>query len=1040
MTSPVGNRLLPALVDEGARSAPDRLFGIIPKGPAVSDGFRNVTFEELAAAVDALAWWIDKHVGQPEDGRETIAYMGANDIRYYIFILSCAKTGHTPFFPSTRLSDDAYQHVFNATNCHIVLFTPETQRRIMEIKAFRPDTVYLEAPITAGLLSSNPQNYPFTTPYSAMENKVAFIIHSSGTTGMPKPVPLTHGFLAAWDHAPHIIPADRKSALYNGIAVDSGALLLSVTPNFHLMGLIGPLGSIFHGFPFISVPDGPLSVQVLTDTIQATKPDIAMIPPSILEDMCHSDAALAALKTVKYTCLGGAPLSLETGERIRKYTTLRTVLGSSEIGLVSSLAPENEENWNYFEWNPVYGIEMQHVSDGLHELVICRGENTKAFQGIFHTFPGLTKYHTKDLFVQHPKNPRCWAYHGRLDDVVVLSNGEKLNPITLEKMVEAHPSVARAVLVGEKRFQSALLIEPIWPEGNLIDEKQYIDELWPTIQRANETVPKYGRVMRSHIRLSSPNKPFRLTPKGTTQRRLVNNDYAEEIEAIYAKAAEDDTECLASTLDLPSLTQWVRVKITNLLDGPGITDEEDFYAAGLDSLQTVQLAKTLSTALSTNITQQQIYARPSINQLAAFLLSILNGTSCNSTGTSRTERITNLVTKYTHDLPSNHQQQRPISSTQTVILTGSTGSLGTYLLNALLQDTSVSKVYCLNRSDTAKTKQTTSFKEKALNVTALTEGNRVEFLTATLGEPNLGLEKDKLNTLLETVTLIIHNGWTVNFNHPVESFESQIRGVRHLIDFSINSRYTAHIAFVSSVSTIGNWKPTDKEKSVSEIPMETPDVVLEQGYGESKHVGERICLEASKRSGVPTSILRVGQIAGPTTVAGLWNPTEWVPILLKTSKGLGIVPESLGGMAVDWIPVDTLANIILEILTTRLYGTHTGSKADAAFFHLTNPTRTPWSSLLPSILSSLSTSAVPVTATPFTIWLNELEKIKSPTDSDISDKPALKLLPFFRGLASGETLSAEIDTVKAQGASRIMASLKGVDGALMENWIQQWGF
>ncbi|KAL4988612.1 hypothetical protein BDW68DRAFT_158654 [Aspergillus falconensis] len=1038
MTSPVGNRLLPALVDEGARSAPDRLFGIIPKGPAVSDGFRNVTFKELAHAVDAMAWWTDKHIGQPGDGRETIAYMGANDIRYYIFILSCAKTGHTPFLPSTRLSDEAYQHVLNATNCHVMLFTPETQRRTMEIKAFRSGTVYLEAPATADLLSSNCEPYLFTTPFSAMEEKVAFIIHSSGTTGMPKPVPLTHGFLAAWDHAPHIIPSGRKSALYNGIAVGSGALLLSVTPNFHLMGLIGPFGSIFHGFPFISVPDGPLSVQVLTDTIQTTKPDIAMIPPSVLEDMSHSDAALAALKTVKYTCLGGAPLALETGERIRKYTALRTVLGSSEIGLVSSLAPENEENWNYFEWNPAYGIEMQHVSDGLHELVIRRGENTKAFQGIFHTFPDLSEYHTKDMFVQHPKNSNCWAYYGRLDDVIVLNNGEKLNPVTLEKMVEAHPSVARVVLVGEKRFQSALLIEPVWPDDNSIDEKEYIDNLWPTIQRANERVPKYGRVVRSHIRLSSPNKPFKLTPKGTTQRRLINNDYAEEIEAIYAKAAADDTESLPPTLDLPSLTQWARLKITSLLDRPEITDEEDFYAAGLDSLQTVQLAKALSTTLPTNITQQQIYAHPNINQLAAFLLSILNGTNNDIAGISRTERITNLVRKYTHDLPFNPQQQRRIPSTQTVILTGSTGSLGTYLLNTLLQDTSISKIYCFNRSDTAKTRQTTAFEEKSFNTTPLTDENRVEFLTAAVGEPNLGLEHDKFTTLLETVTLIIHNGWTVNFNHPVESFESQIRGVRHLIDFSINSRYTAHVAFVSSVSTIGNWKPTDTETSVPEAPMETSDVVLEQGYGESKHVSERICLEASRRSSVPTSILRVGQIAGPTTVAGLWNPTEWVPILLKTSKGLGVLPETLGGMFVDWIPVDTLARIILEILATRLHETQTES--NAAFFHLTNPTKTPWSSLLPSVQSSLSISTVPVTPAPLTIWLNELEKIKNPTDSDISDKPALKLLPFFRELASGETLSAEISTVKAQGASKTMANLKGVDGALMENWIRQWGF
>ncbi|KAL6234742.1 hypothetical protein BDW75DRAFT_240858 [Aspergillus navahoensis] len=90
------------------------------------------------------------------------------------------------------------------------------------------------------------------------------------------------------------------------------------------------------------------------------------------------------------------------------------------------------------------------------------------------------------------------------------------------------------------------------------------------------------------------------------------------------------------------------------------------------------------------------------------------------------------------------------------------------------------------------------------------------------------LNATKLTTLFGTVTPIIHNGWTVNFNNnSVESFESQIRSVRHLTDFSINSRYTAHVAFVSSVSTIGTWKPIGMETSVPEAPMEAPDIVLE---------------------------------------------------------------------------------------------------------------------------------------------------------------------------------------------------------------------
>ena len=99
--------------------------------------------------------------------------------------------------------------------------------------------------------------------------------------------------------------------------------------------------------------------------------------------------------------------------------------------------------------------------------------------------------------------------------------------------------------------------------------------------------------------------------------------------------------------------------------------------------------------------------------------------------------------------------------------------------------------------------------------------------------------------------------------------------------------------------------------SIPEVPMETPDMVLQQGYGESKHVAERMCLEASRTAAVPTSVFRVGQIAGPDTRMGIWNPHEWVPTLVATSKAIGKVPLDLGGCAVDWISVVSILRHIL---------------------------------------------------------------------------------------------------------------------------------
>lgn len=736
---------------------------------------------------------------------------------------------------------------------------------------------------------------------------------------MPKPVTLTHGFVSTLDHAPYVPrPPGRQLPFYDLSPRD---LVLWCAPYFHLMGLASFLGSIFHNNPIVITHDKPLSVDLLVKVIQQAKPTTAVFPPSILEDMSHSQEALAALSTLDSVCFGGAPLSPEAGNMLSRHIKLRTAIGSSEMGLLCSLIPEGDDNWGYFEWNPFFGIDMQLVGDGLYELVIPRRDDSRTLHGIFHTFPTLQEYRSNDLFVSHSSQPNLWKYHGRLDDVIVLSNGEKLNPVTLEKVLEGQASVSRALLVGQGRFQSALLIEPVWRDYELNfsqNEEAFIDAIWPAVQAANRTVPNYGQVMRSMIRLSQKDKPFKTTPKGSTQRHAVNRDYAKEIEAIFA-AQDDRLEIkLPSDIDTKSLTDYVCGIVSRLLDRPNIECNADLFTSGLDSLRTIQLSKVLRKAAADwnhdldvhSLNPQTLYAHPTVDKLAELLQRTLTG-KVGVAQESRSEKIANMVSKYTQNLPMRAPNSSlSLPNAGTVILSGSTGSLGTYILHSLLNSKDVAKVYCFNRAD-AETRQKEAFKSKGLDAALLQDPNRVEFLQVSFGGTHFGLPGGKYNELLESVDTIIHNAWKVNFNHPVESFEDpHLKGVHEFINFSLRSRYNAHLAFISSISTVGAWHPS-MGHSIPELPMETPDMVFRQGYGESKHVAERMCLEASRTAAVPTSVFRVGQIAGPDTQLGIWNPHEWIPTLVATSKAIGMVPLDLGGCAVDWISVVSILRHIL---------------------------------------------------------------------------------------------------------------------------------
>lgn len=709
------------------------------------------------------------------------------------------------------------------------------------------------------------------------------------------------------DNAQHFpCPPGRQFSLGG---LNSSDLVLSVAPLFHLMGLFSPIRSLQHGIPFLIAPDKPPSIELLTQMIETAQPTCGILPPSLLEEMSDSSHGLNVLSRLKYIFYGGAPLAPEAGNKLKQVTDIRVALGSSEVGVTITMAPLDKEDWQYMEWSPFYGIDMQLIGDNMYEMVIPRA-GSRDFHGVFHTYPELQEYRTKDLFTSHPKKPGLWKFYGRLDDVIVLSNGEKFNPITMEKMIEGHPLVGRAVIVGQGRFQSALLVEPNWNQWNGENpDTALVDEIWPTVQEANHVGLAHGRVMKTNIGVAPRDKPFKTTPKGSTQRLRVMLDFEEEINAIYASSSEDESEgILPEGADLDAMKEYIRKVVSSKVSAPDFSDEDDIFAAGLDSLQTIHLAKVLGNAVHScypdknynAITPQEVYKHPTVNQLSQLLNAIVNGEATETE--SRAAIINALVEKYTADIPGKYLDAPSISGKGAVILTGSTGSLGNYLLNTLLEDPAVSKIYCLNRSENAKTRQEESFQEKGLEP----DFARVEFLQASFGKENFGLGNSKYEEMSKSVTTVIHNAWKVDFNHPVSSFEDDhIRGIRHFIDFSLKSTHHAHIHFISSIGTVSAWSLNHGPK-VPEVPLENCEVTGPQGYSESKHVAERICLAASRKAGVPTTIYRVGQIAGPTTKNGLWNRQEWLPTIIATSKSMGKIPDTLGHAVVDWIPVVSL--------------------------------------------------------------------------------------------------------------------------------------
>lgn len=707
--------------------------------------------------------------------------------------------------------------------------------------------------------------------------------------------------------------------------------------------------------------------------------------------------------------------------------------------------------WQYFIFNDKLGgiVWKEHdAQNRIYEMVIRRSESQgRVNQSVFYIFPDLSEWSTGDLYQAHPTKPNHWMHYGRADNIIVFSNGEKLNPVTIEDSLVGHAKIKGALVVGQDRFQPALILEPTAEATPQNEEaaQALIDEVWPLVEELNKITVHHGRLSRELVALSGPNVPFLRVGKGTVQRAMTVLAYKERTDEIYKRAASVDTNRIKA-FDLTS-KESLQKSITDLLadelNAKDINADDEFFSIGIDSLQVMNMVKYLHAGLAAAasavdkpaLTPRAVYSNPSIAQLTTYLYSAVqsNGHDQPDEDAKEIAAMQEMVARYTESLPKPHERKaNPLDHNQTVLLTGSTGSLGAYMLDTLCKSSNVKSVIALNRGeDGGMSRQEPVSASRGLS----TDFSKVEFVSADLSQPDLGLGESKYDDLLERADRIIHNAWPVNFNISVSSFEPYVRGVRHLVDFAAAASKRVPIIFISTIGTVNNWASSD---AVPESPF--TDVSLPaMGYGRSKAASSGILDAASTRSGVPTASIRVGQIAGPrSNKMGRWNPQEFLPSLIASSVYLGMLPDSLGAAdIVDWMAIEDVAGLILDVAGVT---EPKDVSQISGYFHSVNPKTTTWADLAESVKDYYGGRIKKIVS--LDEWTSTLKK-SAASVTDVHKNPAIKLLDTYQGLLQAKETGRKhvcLGMERTLRHSTTAMRLEAVTLEMMRNWCDQWQF
>lgn len=90
-----GRKLLPCVLDDEAALNPQRVFAIVPRSDDLSQGFIDVTFAQMANAVNYLADRLQALFGpNPRYHFETLTYIGISDLRYNVVFYAAVKAGY----------------------------------------------------------------------------------------------------------------------------------------------------------------------------------------------------------------------------------------------------------------------------------------------------------------------------------------------------------------------------------------------------------------------------------------------------------------------------------------------------------------------------------------------------------------------------------------------------------------------------------------------------------------------------------------------------------------------------------------------------------------------------------------------------------------------------------------------------------------------------------------------------------------------------------------------------------------------------------
>ncbi|MCQ2339769.1 MAG: AMP-binding protein [Paludibacteraceae bacterium] len=522
--------------------------------PALTDyeGNYDYTYGDLAIRIRKLQLLFDALGILPGD---KIAICGRNSANWAVAYMSIAAARCVAVSILPEFTSESIHQLVNHSEAKLLFVGPWVKGRIdtnempnvesfigiEDLKVMQSNKPVNEAEIEAKFATLYPNGYTARDVHMPTDNmdEVALINYTSGSTGSPKGVMLTHGNLSS-----NVVYAQANIPNHPGLTY------VSMLPLAHMFGLMFECIYQLAGGTHVYFITKSLNPVLLLKAFQDVGPYMILTVPLVIEKIfkrkIFPTIQKPLIKALWFTPLINIPI------RKKVYRALMQAFGGKLQFLIIGGAALNEEVEHcmrqiHFPYTCGYGMtecaplvcyehwskytfkscgkvidrcELRIDSDNPRKVpgeILVRGENVmrgyyKNIQATDNVFTDDGWMRTGDIGVLDRKGNLY--LRGRSKNMILGASGQNIYPEEIEDKLNSMDGVAESVIVE----RDGKLIGLVFPEMQQIEDnlEKITQMMNDNLQKLNKLLPGYSKVSDIEI----VEKEFEKTPKKSIKRFL----------------------------------------------------------------------------------------------------------------------------------------------------------------------------------------------------------------------------------------------------------------------------------------------------------------------------------------------------------------------------------------------------------------------------------------------------------------------------------------------------------------------------------------